>query len=101
MLRGSIPEPPPLVTKSATPPNETRKATSKLLRAGWHPIQYKALHILTERVASPKEIAIELGLTSAKASNVDCHVKQLQSQGLVELVRTEPRRGVNEHFYRA
>jgi hypothetical protein len=92
---------PPFVTKPATPPNEARKATSKLLRAGWHPIQYKALHILTERVASPKEIAIELGLTSARASNVDYHVKQLQSQGLVELVRTEPRRGVSEHFYRA
>jgi len=72
-----------------------------MLRAGWHEIQYKALHILTERIASPKEIAIELGLTSAKSGYVDYHVKELLSHGLVELVRTEPRRGVEEHFYRA
>lgn len=90
-----------LVTNRATPPKEAPRATSKMLRAGWHPIQYKALHILTERVASPKEIAIELKLTSAKAGYVDYHVKELLSHGLVELVRTEPRRGVNEHFYRA
>jgi predicted transcriptional regulator len=90
-----------LVNDPSTPQRETQRATSKLLRAGWHPIQYKALHILTERVASPKEIALELGLTSAKAGYVDYHVKMLLSHGLVELVRTEPRRGVKEHFYRA
>ncbi len=72
-----------------------------MLRAGWHPIQIKALTILTERIASPKEIAIELELTSAKSSYVSYHVKGLLAHGLVELVRTEPRRGVSEHFYRA
>jgi DNA-binding transcriptional ArsR family regulator len=72
-----------------------------MLRAGWHPIQIKALTILTERVASPKEIAIALNLTSAKAGYVSYHVKELMNHGLVELVRTEPRRGVDEHFYRA
>jgi predicted transcriptional regulator len=88
-----------------TPPDsqttEAVEATSRLLRAGWHPIQVKALTILTERIASPKEIAVELGMTAAKASQVSYHVKELLKHGLVDLVRTEPRRGVAEHFYRA
>ena len=90
-----------LSTDRDAPPEGALKATNKMLRAGWHQIQIKALHILTERVASPKEIAIELGLTSAKAGYVSYHVKELLSRGLVELVRTEPRRGASEHFYRA
>jgi predicted transcriptional regulator len=84
-----------------TPPHKAIKATTKMLRAGWHPIQFKALHIFTERVASPKEVAIELGLTAAKVRNVSYHVNELRSRGLIELVRTEPRRGASEHFYRA
>jgi predicted transcriptional regulator len=89
------------VTSRETPPEEALKATSRMLRAGWHPIQIKALTILTERVASPKEIAVALRLTSAKAGYVSYHVKELVNHGLVELVRTEARRGVDEHFYRA
>ena len=77
------------------------KATSRLLRAGWHRIQIEALTILVERVASPKEVAVKLGLTTAKAGYVSRHIKELEKRGLVELVRTEPRRGATEHFYRA
>jgi DNA-binding MarR family transcriptional regulator len=80
---------------------ETVKATSRLLRAGWHPIQIEALTILAERDASPKEVAVKLKLTSAKAGYVSGHIKELESRGLVELVRTEARRGATEHFYRA
>ena len=90
-----------LVTNRDTPPKEVNKATTKMLRAGWHTVQFKSLHILTERVASPKEIAIELGMTAAKAGYVSYHIKELLARGLVELVRTEPRRGASEHFYRA
>jgi len=88
------------VSSRGTPPKGALKATSKMLRAGWHPIQIKALTILTERVASPKEIAIELNLTSAKAGYVSYHVKELLARGLIELVRTASRRGAREHFYR-
>jgi predicted ArsR family transcriptional regulator len=77
------------------------KATSRMLRAGWHSIQIEALTILTERVASPKEVAVELGLTTAKAGFISRHIRELQKQGLVVLVRTEPRRGAVEHFYEA
>jgi hypothetical protein len=91
----------PLVTNRDTRPKEALEATANMLRAGWHPVQIKSLTILTERIASPKEIAIELGLTAAKAGYVSYHVKELVTHGLVELVRTEPRRGASEHFYRA
>lgn len=77
------------------------EATTQLLRAGWHPIQIQALTILTEHEASPKEIAIELGLTKAKAGYVSHHVRVLVERGLAEATRTEPRRGANEHFYKA
>jgi predicted ArsR family transcriptional regulator len=77
------------------------KATSRLLRAGWHPIQIEALTILAEQVASPKEVAVKLKLTTAKAGYVSGHIKELENRGLVELVRTEPRRGATEHFYKA
>jgi len=89
------------MTFPQSPSNEAAEATTKMLRAGWHPIQIKALTILTERIASPKEIAVELGLTAARASQVSYHVKELVKHDLVELVRKEPRRGASEHFYRA
>lgn len=34
-------------------------------------------------------------------SQVSYHVKELKKFGLIELTKTEPRRGANEHFYRA
>lgn len=77
------------------------EGTKRLLRAGWHPIQLQAFTILSDREASPKEIAIELGLTKAKAGYVSHHVKELRDRGLVVLKRTESRRGANEHYYRA
>lgn len=86
----------------ATPKaTEVVKATSRMLRAGWHPIQIQAQTILTERIASPKEIALELGLPAAKAGYVSGHIKELEKRGLVELVRTERRHSANERFYRA
>lgn len=63
-----------------------------------HPLRHRLLTILNERVASPKELAAELGLP---IPNVSYHVQQLRQAGAIELVRKEPRRGVEEHFYRA
>jgi DNA-binding transcriptional ArsR family regulator len=77
------------------------EVTTRLLRAGWHPIQIEALTILAEQEASPKEVAIKLKLTAAKAGYVSGHIKELEKRGLVELARTQPRRGAIEHFYRA
>jgi hypothetical protein len=76
-----------------------RQETSRWLKATWHPTQVRALTILTERVASPKEIAAELGEPLVR--NIAYHVKELEKRGLVELVDTQPRRGAVEHYYRA
>ena len=76
-------------------------SAAQTLRGGLHPVQVEALTILSERLASPKEIAVELGLTKAKAGDVSRHVRRLLQRGLVELVCTKPVRGVKEHFYRA
>jgi DNA-binding transcriptional ArsR family regulator len=69
----------------------------RLVKALSHPVRARALAILNERVASPKEIAAEL---NKPVGNVSYHVKALYRFGCIELVRTVPRRGATEHFYR-
>lgn len=63
-----------------------------------HPVRLKALTILTERIASPKEIAAEI---DAPLSNVAYHVRVLDDMGLVEILEEEPVRGAVAHFYKA
>ena len=63
-----------------------------------HPLRIEALSILTERAASPKELAAELGLP---VGNVSYHVRELERIGMIELVDEKQRRGAIEHFYRA
>jgi DNA-binding transcriptional ArsR family regulator len=70
----------------------------RLAKALSHPLRAHVLTILNERVASPNEIANEL---EEPLGNVSYHVKTLAEMGCIELVRTEPRRGAIEHFYRA
>jgi DNA-binding transcriptional ArsR family regulator len=70
----------------------------RLAKALSHPLRAHVLAILNERVASPNEIANELG---EPLGNVSYHVKTLAEMGCIELVNTEPRRGAIEHFYRA
>jgi DNA-binding transcriptional regulator GbsR (MarR family) len=73
-------------------------STTSILRNGWHPVQIQALIILSEREASPIEIARELGIS---VGVVSYHVKALLGRGQIELVRTRAVRGANQHFYRA
>jgi DNA-binding transcriptional ArsR family regulator len=70
----------------------------RLAKALSHPLRAHVLAILNERVASPNQIANEL---EQPLGNVSYHVKTLAEMGCIELVRTEPRRGAIEHFYRA
>lgn len=70
----------------------------RLIRAVGHPIRAHALKILNERTASPSELAKELG---EGLSQVSYHVKVLSECECIELVKTEPRRGAVEHYYRA
>lgn len=63
-----------------------------------HPVRVKALVVLVDRTASPKEIAAEL---KENISTVSHHVKELLRMGMIELVDEKRRRGAVEHFYRA
>lgn len=56
------------------------------------------LTLLNQRVASPVELATELG---ERLGNVSYHVRILLDLGCIELVSTTPRRGALEHHYRA
>src|SRR3954453_20163483 len=69
-----------------------------LVKALNHPVRVKALTILTERIASPKEISEE---TEIPLSNVSYHVRVLDELGLVEIMEEESVRGSVAHFYRA
>jgi len=70
---------------------------TQLIKALSHPVRARALAILSERVASPKEIADELEIP---LGNVSYHVNTLKEFGCIELVDEVPRRGATEHFYR-
>jgi DNA-binding transcriptional ArsR family regulator len=70
----------------------------RIVRALSHPIRHKVLVALNERVASPKELAAELG---EPLGNVSYHTRVLAQLGCIELVSTTQRRGALEHHYRA
>jgi DNA-binding transcriptional ArsR family regulator len=78
------------------PPGETSEA--RIAKALAHPLRARILQRLGERVASPGDLAVELG---APLGVVSYHVRMLRDYECVELVRTEPRRGALQHFYRA
>lgn len=80
------------------PTKTQRKAAENRIKAMSHPVRAAALRILTERTASPAEMAREL---DEELSNVSYHTKQLVEFECAELVSTRPVRGALEHFYRA
>ena len=70
----------------------------RIIKALTHPLRIQILSALDERVASPSELADELG---APLGNVSYHVRQLAGLGLIKLVKRTPRRGAIEHHYKA
>jgi DNA-binding transcriptional ArsR family regulator len=70
----------------------------RIVRALSHPIRHRVLVALNERVASPKDLAAELG---EPLGNVSYHTRVLAQLGCIELVSTTQRRGALEHHYRA
>lgn len=78
------------------PSGETSEA--RIAKALAHPLRARILQRLGERVASPGDLATELG---APLGVVSYHVRMLRDYDCVELVRTEPRRGALQHFYKA
>jgi DNA-binding transcriptional ArsR family regulator len=70
----------------------------RLVKALAHELREEILTILNERMASPNELAKEL---EEGLSQVSYHVKVLKDYECITLVKTEPRRGAVEHYYRA
>jgi len=70
----------------------------RLAKSIAHDVRLDVLRILYERMASPKELArfLDEGL-----SHISYHVRELRDYGNIELVKTEPRRGAVQHYYRA
>jgi DNA-binding transcriptional ArsR family regulator len=76
----------------------TEAIDQRLVRALAHPLRVRILEVLTERVASPNLIAVELGIG---LSHVAYHTRTLDRCGCLELVETAQRRGATEHYYKA
>jgi DNA-binding transcriptional ArsR family regulator len=68
------------------------------MKALSHPTRVQILAILTERMASPVEIAKELG---EGVSQVAYHVKVLRECGLIQEDHTIKRRGAMEHVHKS
>jgi len=75
-----------------------RGVNQDLVKSLAHELRAEILAILNERMASPNELAKEL---DEGLSQVSYHVKVLKDYGVIRLVKTEPRRGAVEHYYRA
>ena len=79
--------------KRATP-----ESSGKLFKVLSHPLRQRILVSLHEMAeGSPTQLADRLG---EPVGNVSYHVKVLTEADAIKLVRTEPRRGALEHFYR-
>jgi len=90
-------------TKKRQARGKAKKSTSaplnlELVKALAHELRIEILTILNERVASPNELAKEL---NEGLSQVSYHVKVLKDYGTIRMVKTIPRRGAVEHYYRA
>jgi DNA-binding transcriptional ArsR family regulator len=78
-------------------PRSSETTDARLIKAFTHPLRRAILARLDQAVLSPKDLAGEL---SAPLSVVSYHVKELLRLDLIELVRTEQRRGAIQHWYR-
>jgi DNA-binding transcriptional ArsR family regulator len=74
-----------------------RRLDQDLLTAISHPLRLRLLARYMDEVASPTQLATELDEPLGK---VAYHTRALVELGSLELVRTVPRRGALEHFYR-
>jgi DNA-binding transcriptional ArsR family regulator len=71
---------------------------TRLGKALSHPLRARVFVELSERVASPVELAREF---QEPLGTVAYHTRVLADLGCAELVRTAHRRGAVEHYYRA
>jgi DNA-binding transcriptional ArsR family regulator len=78
--------------------NKRESPDTRYIKAVAHPLRQEILSVLNEREASPKELSDQLG---ENLSHVSYHFRVLRDYECIELVRTEPRRGATEHYYKA
>ncbi len=76
----------------------SRSLDQRVIKALAHSMRVEILAILNDRMASPNELSKEL---EEGLSQVSYHVKVLRDFEMIEMVKTEPRRGAVEHYYRA
>lgn len=83
-------------------------AKSKAPRVDWETLARTQLHPMKIRIielyATGAELApvdLQRELDEPKIGNISYHVRALLNAELIELVRTEQRRGALAHFYRA
>ncbi len=79
-------------------PDDLALIHERLIKAFNHPTRVHALTVCTQRRASPKEIAAELG---QEINKVSYHINELVKLNCLELVETKKRRNADEHFYTA
>lgn len=70
----------------------------RYVKALAHPLRIRILAMLSERRASPTELARVL---EQPVGTVSYHIRTLSKLGVIELVGTRPARGAVEHFYEA
>ncbi|HET9153433.1 MAG TPA: winged helix-turn-helix domain-containing protein [Solirubrobacterales bacterium] len=99
MSKGSTKDTPSTSSRQHDLPGILGKpAHERLVKGLSHPVRTECLTLLTERVASPRELS---ELLSHDLSNVSYHVRVLKELGLIELVGEESVRGAVAHFYKA
>lgn len=91
------------MTLVSAPPAATTLDWGALARRVMHPTAVAVLELLAvvadqdEPERSPLDLA---RVIHAPLGVVSYHVRMLAGRGLIECVRTEPRRGALQHFYR-
>lgn len=78
---------------------DQKPSNSDLISALKHPLRIRILQRLADgSMGSPNQLSQEFG---EPLGNLSYHVKTLLEYNCVRLVKTEPRRGAVEHFYRS
>jgi DNA-binding transcriptional ArsR family regulator len=90
--------PPRTIKRRRTSRTGAGPPDARVIKAIGHPLRWQMLEALNEGEASPAQLARRFG---EPVNLVAYHMGILLKAGGVELVRTEPRRGSTEHYYRA
>lgn len=85
------------ITIIASEESRMATATSATVKALAHPIRVNIISAIAEGVDTPGGIA---ALDDKPLGVVSYHVRMLRDYGVIEVYKTEPRRGALQHFYR-